>query len=91
VDVRGASCTLCIINELRDRGKSVLIVSHDFSAIKPVCTHILGVGHEGYFFLPAESPELADKITGLFGPMHHSGVEGDACMHCGEPIDEGHH
>jgi ABC-type Mn2+/Zn2+ transport system ATPase subunit len=92
VDVRGASCTLCIINELRDKGKAVLIVSHDFSGIKSVCTHVLGVGHEEYFFLPADSPELEGKITALFGPMHHSGVEGDACMHCGEPMDsEDHH
>jgi zinc transport system ATP-binding protein len=92
VDVRGASCTLCIINELRDKGKAVLIVSHDFSGIKSVCTHVLGVGHEEHFFLPADSPDLDKKINSLFGPMHHSGVEGDACMHCGEPMDsEGHH
>ncbi len=88
VDVRGASCTLCIIDSLRAKGVAVLIVSHDFSAIKSVCTHVLGVGHEGYFFESADSPDLGKKIEALFGLMHHTGVEGDACMHCGEPVKE---
>jgi ABC-type Mn2+/Zn2+ transport system ATPase subunit len=90
VDVRGASCTLCIIDELRAKGRSVLIVSHDFSAIKSVCTHVLGVGHEDYFFGRADSPELEKKIAELFVPMHHTavGASGPYCMHCGEPVEE---
>jgi|GEM_PF-1825899 len=88
VDVRGASCTLCIIEELRAKGRTVLIVSHDFSGISSVCTHVLGIGHEDHFFERADNPELNHKIEHLFGPMHHAGIKGDACMHCGAPIDE---
>jgi ABC-type Mn2+/Zn2+ transport system ATPase subunit len=90
VDARGASCILCIVEELRGKGAAVLFVSHDYSAIKTVCTHVLGVGHEGYFFERADSPALDEKINELFGPIHHAGAEvaGPYCMHCGESMEQ---
>ncbi len=89
VDARGASCILCIVEELKGRGAAVLFVSHDYSAIKTVCTHVLGVGHGGYFFERADSPALNEKMNELFGPMHHAGAEaaGPYCLHCGEHIE----
>ncbi len=87
VDARGASCILCIIDELKSRGIAVLIVSHDYSMIRSVTTHVLGVGHDAYFFDKATSPELDEKITSIFGPMHHAKEEGaPSCMHCGLPM-----
>lgn len=86
VDARGANCILCIIKDLRAKGIAVLLVSHDYSAIKHISTHVLGVGHEGYFFEDAKSPGLEDKITALFGPMHHAGEADNYCTHCGVPL-----
>lgn len=71
VDVRGADCVLCIMEEFRKKGIAMMIVSHDFSVIQAVATRVLGIGHEGYFFEPAESPVLEEKIASLFGTMHH--------------------
>lgn len=89
VDARGTRCILCIVEELKYRGAAVLFVTHDYSNIKSVCTHVLGVGHGDYFFERADSPALEEKINELFGPMHHAGVEaaGPYCMHCGEQIE----
>lgn len=86
VDARGASCILCIIEELRSKGIAVLIVSHDYSMIKNVSTHVLGIGHDGYFFDRAESPGLEEKLHSIFGAMHHAEEGASACMHCGLPI-----
>lgn len=86
VDARGASCILCIVEELGSRGVAVLMVSHDFSMIKSISTHVLGVGHDSTFFEKASSPGLDKKITSIFGPMHHAGEEASFCMHCGLPM-----
>jgi len=86
VDARGASCILCIIEELKARGAAVLLVSHDFSVIKSVSTHVLGIGHDGHFFDRADSPGLEAKIISIFGPLHHAEEGASVCMHCGLPI-----
>lgn len=71
VDVKGADCMLCIMEEFKKKGMAMIVVSHDFSVIRAVSTNVLGIGHEGYFFEPADSPYLEEKIDSLFGTMHH--------------------
>jgi|Deesub1362A_J573_1020465.scaffolds.fasta_scaffold00073_106 ABC-type Mn2+/Zn2+ transport system ATPase subunit len=71
VDVKGADCVLCIMEEFKKKGMAMIVVSHDFSVIKSVATSVLGIGHEGYFFEPADSPQLEEKIASLFGTTHH--------------------
>lgn len=72
VDVKGADCVLCIMEEFKSRGIAMMIVSHDFSVIGAVATGVLGIGHEGYFFEPAGSPGLETKLESLFGTTHHA-------------------
>lgn len=86
VDARGASCILCIVQELRAQGVAVLIVSHDFATIKSVSTHVLGIGHDAHFFDRTDSPGLEDKIQSFFGAMHHAEGGASFCMHCGLPL-----
>jgi len=74
VDVKGADCVLCIMEEFRKKGMAMIIVSHDFSVIRAVANKVLGLGHGSHFFLDAESPELDGRLMGLFGTMHHSDV-----------------
>ncbi len=89
VDAKGASCILCIIEELRAKGVAVLLVSHDFSLIRSISTHVLGVGHEVRFFDRADSPGLEEKLHSIFGTMHHPEEGAAVCMHCGLPmVDE---
>lgn len=77
VDVKGADCVLCIMEEFKKKGVAMMIVSHDFSALREVSTKVLGIGPEGYFFEPADSPALEEKTNSLFGTLHHGG--GRAC------------
>lgn len=72
VDVKGADCVLCIMEEFKNKGIAMMIVSHDFSVISSVATGVLGIGHEGYFFEPVRSAELDAKIESLFGTTHHA-------------------
>lgn len=72
VDVRGADCIICLIEEFRQSGIAVAVVSHDFCSLKPVATHVLGLGAEGYFFMPAAEEGLDDAVGGLFGSTHHA-------------------
>lgn len=73
VDVRGADCIICIIEEFRRKGIAIAVVSHDFCSLQPVATHVLGLGAEGHFFAAAGSDGLDDKMAGMFGSKHHSG------------------
>lgn len=88
VDARGASCILCVVEELKARGVAVLIVSHDYSMVKPISTHILGIGHDEFFFDRASSPGLEEKIHAIFGTMHHAEKGASFCMHCGLPMKD---
>ncbi len=88
VDARGASCILCVVEELKARGVAVLIVSHDYSMVKPISTHVLGIGHDEFFFDSASSPGLEEKIHAIFGTMHHAEKGASRCMHCGLPMRE---
>lgn len=88
VDARGASCILCVVEELKAKGVAVLIVSHDYSMVKPISTHVLGIGHDEFFFDSASSPGLEEKIHAIFGTMHHAEKGASHCMHCGLPMRE---
>jgi hypothetical protein len=68
---------------------AVLIVSHDYSMIKPISTHVLGMGHDEFFFAAAGSPGLEEKLHSVFGTMHHAEEGASHCMHCGLPMKEG--
>lgn len=71
VDAKGADCVLCIMEEFKKKGIAMIVVSHDFSVVSAIATSVLGIGHEGHFFLQAGSPNLAEKIEALFGTTHH--------------------
>jgi ABC-type Mn2+/Zn2+ transport system ATPase subunit len=71
VDIKGADCVLCIMEEFKRKGIAMIIVSHDFSVIRSVATSVLGIGHEGHFIERADSPALDEKIESLFGTSHH--------------------
>ncbi len=74
VDTRGADCIICIIEEFRKKGIAIVVVSHDFHSLRPVSTHVLGLGGEGHwFFMPAGAPELDASVAGLSGSTHHVG------------------
>lgn len=74
IDAKGADCVLCIMEEFRKKGIAIIMVSHDFSALKATATSVLGLGGDGYFFEPANSPDIGRMITALFGTMHHECV-----------------
>lgn len=71
VDAKGADCVLCIIEELREKGIAMIIVSHDFSAVEAVATHVLGLGPEGCFFGPSGDEETRRRVEGIFSTLHH--------------------
>jgi len=71
IDQKGADCILCIIEEFKKKGLAMIIVSHDLSVLRSVATHVLGLGPEGYFFEPSDSPLMSEKLAGLFGTLHH--------------------
>ncbi len=71
IDQKGADCILCIIEEFKKKWIAMIIVSHDLSVLRSVATHVLGLGHEGYFFEPSDSPLMSEKLAGLFGTLHH--------------------
>ncbi len=71
VDAKGADCVLCIMEEFRRKGIAMVVVTHDYSALAAVATHVLGLGHEGYFFERAGSPLAEEKLAALFGATHH--------------------
>jgi ABC-type Mn2+/Zn2+ transport system ATPase subunit len=73
VDVKGADCVLCIMEEFRRKGIAMMVVSHDFSVVQAVATRVLGMGHGEYFLEASGSPLLEEKIASLFGTMHHGG------------------
>ncbi|MDP2168452.1 MAG: metal ABC transporter ATP-binding protein [Thermodesulfovibrionales bacterium] len=77
IDAKGADCVLCIMEEFRKKGIAMIIVSHDFSVIKAAATSVLGLGPEGYFFEPVDSPLIDEKLMSLFGTLHHN-----ACITC---------
>jgi ABC-type Mn2+/Zn2+ transport system ATPase subunit len=70
VDVKGSDCLLCAVEELKKKGIAIIMVSHDFSVLGAVCTHVLGLGPDQAFFEPADSPELEEKIKTLMGATH---------------------
>ena len=80
VDARGADCILCIIEELKEKGIAMMVVSHDFSVIRAVSTHVLGLGPDGHFFESVTSPQIESRIMGLFGTTHHGGQQGHVCF-----------
>lgn len=88
VDKRGADCILCIIEELSGRGIAMLVVSHDFSVIGSVATHVLGIGHGEWFFEPAGTPEAERRLTSLFGTLHHGERHGPLCIRCVDPDEQ---
>lgn len=71
VDVKGADCILCIIEEFRKKGIAMMLVSHDFSVVKTVATKVLGIGHEGFFIDSSDSPRIEAEMASLYGTMHH--------------------
>jgi zinc transport system ATP-binding protein len=77
VDVKGADCFLCIMEEFKKKGIAMVIVSHDFSVVRTTATHVLGLGPEGWFFRPASDPETERQVVALFGTLHHGG---EACV-----------
>lgn len=83
VDARGADCVLCMIEEFRKKGIAMMIVTHDFRALRAVATHVLGIGGSGEgFYLSAEDPGVEAGLNSLFGTDHHD--EGLKCAMCGE-------
>jgi ABC-type Mn2+/Zn2+ transport system ATPase subunit len=73
VDARGADCILCIVEEFSKKGIAMVMVTHDYSAVSSVSTHVLGLGPEGYFYEEARGPALEEKVLSLFGTTHHHG------------------
>ena len=71
IDAKGSDCFLCVIEEFRKKGIAMIIVSHDFSVISPLATKVMGLGPSGHFILPPDSPELNERIQGLFATGHH--------------------
>jgi zinc transport system ATP-binding protein len=74
VDVKGANCVLCIMEEFKKKGIAMIIVSHDFSVLRSTATHVLGLGPEGHFFKPISDPDIEKTLAALFGTLHHGGT-----------------
>ena len=95
VDTRGADCIICIIEEFRKKGIAIIMVSHDFNALRPVSTHVLGLGGEGhYFYMPVGADGLDASVAGLSGSTHHVGgkciLHSAACTHTSGGCSCGH-
>jgi len=71
IDIKGADCVICIMEEFKRRGLSMIVVSHDYSIIRTTATKVLGLSAHGYFFEAASSPDITEKINSLFGTLHH--------------------
>jgi ABC-type Mn2+/Zn2+ transport system ATPase subunit len=80
IDAKGADCILCIMEELRKRNIAMVVVTHDFSALGSVATHVLGLGlglgTEGQFFKAVSDPGVEESLASLFGTTHHHGEHG---------------
>jgi len=82
VDARGADCALCIMEEFKSRGMALLVVTHDFSSLEGIATHVLGISHSldgGYFFGPVTEEGISGRAASLFGVSHHGGANH---VHC---------
>ena len=82
VDAKGADCALCIMEEFKSRGMALLVVTHDFSSLEGIATHVLGISHSlegGYFFGPVTDEGIAGRAASLFGTSHHGGANH---VHC---------
>ena len=76
VDAKGADCALCIMEEFKRKGIAMLVVTHDFSSLEGIATHVLGVSQAiegGHFFGSASEPGIAQRTESLFGISHHGG------------------
>ena len=76
VDARGSDCALCIMEEFKKKGMAMLVVTHDFSSLEGIATHVLGLSQAletGYFFGPVSEPGMAGRAESLFGLGHHGG------------------
>jgi len=73
IDIKGADCVICIMEEFKKRGLSMIVVSHDYSIIRTTATKVLGLSAHGHFFESASSPDITGKINSLFGTLHHEG------------------
>lgn len=76
VDAKGADCALCIMEEFKKSGISMLVVTHDFSSLESIATHVLGLStaiEGGYFFGPVGDEGIAQRAESLFGVGHHGG------------------
>jgi zinc transport system ATP-binding protein len=94
VDAKGADCALCIMEEFKSRGIALLVVTHDFSSLEGIATHVLGLSpalESGYFFGPVTDEDIAGRAASLFGISHHGGANH---VHCAFSISsakgEGH-
>ena len=78
VDVRGADCIVCIMEEFKRQGIAMITVTHDYASIRGVASHVLGLGMEGHhFFGSAGDADLDSHVVGVFGSSHH----GDSHVH----------
>jgi len=76
VDARGADCALCIMEEFKKNGMAMLVVTHDFSSLEGIATHVLGISQAiegGYFFGSVSDKGIAERAESLFGLAHHGG------------------
>lgn len=82
VDAKGADCALCIMEEFKSRGMALLVVTHDFSSLEGIATHVLGISASlegGSFFGPVDEESIAGRAASLFGISHHGG---ENHVHC---------
>ena len=94
VDAKGADCALCIMEEFKSRGIALLVVTHDFSSLEGIATHVLGLSHSlegGYFFGPVTDAGIAGRAASLFGTGHHGGANHVHCaFRISSPKEGGH-
>lgn len=82
VDAKGADCALCIMEEFKKNGMAMLVVTHDFSSLEGIATHVLGISQAiegGYFFGSVSDKGIAERAESLFGLSHHGGTNH---VHC---------
>jgi len=72
MDVKGADCVLCAVEEFRHKGIAVIFVSHDIEVARSISTIVLGIGNDDYFIDKASSPGLTERLALLFGTRHHN-------------------
>jgi len=87
VDARGADCALCIMEEFKKNGMAMLVVTHDFSSLEGIATHVLGISQAiegGHFYGSVSDRGIAERAESLFGLSHHGGSNH---VHCAFRIE----